>query len=826
MQTTSATTNPTTGAQALDSSEAECIRLAREDLRTKMAAKSPPPDPSVHVDNVINDDVGVGIRLAREDLRTKLALNGAPDGDLPVPDDTEVGIRLAREDLQGKLDSSRILMESRESSTMMKVAKDEITHPVPSTSRARVEETPENVLGAVAVSSSQNMQRLHPVNPTSFNSSGEPQPAVVTHGSNNTADEPLLEATLVEEGGGQDDDNNDSHRAKVVSAEELVCGFSTRQWYYLGGCLGLLAAIIAVAVIVLWRSSSSSGTNPSENASAGGSSGPKPPALPTLQQIRQRDVLRCGIWQESLDFFNFAGIYENPDDQVDVVLCKAYAAAVLGDAHKFQIVLTGRENNLLQLAEGKIDLLITHVETGMQADVWEQGLEQGFAFSVPYLYTDFVCGGLPEYVACADDRMNAQGNCSGLLICTNDKSVYFETISSSLPESHLVKRNDTLDIVMGFVNGDCNVIPSENSGIMEWGLELLAYQGSYIRGIQPFVRDVVTVATRDDDVEFSDFVNMILLGLLAAEQANVTQDMADQMLDSAVLGEELTQVVAAVGNYNDVYQRGVAPVMKRGVWNHLNDGTTGLMYSLPLGKVRTIGSGPVPNGTLEQIWKRPNRKLHCGIRANRPGFASLDETGELVGMDIEYCTALAASVLEGEAQAIDFIPMDNETDGYQRLYAGEVDVLAGFTWTAINDYQEPTTGIGYSFSPPYFYAPLDDDFPGNSSIVLEPEEDNLALVTRQDDVQFSSFVYWTVTATIYASEQGITRSTANDMPDVNLFGDEFSKMFRDAIYFAGSYDEIYERNLGERLPAQRGRNAINSIKEPGPQLYVPPGFLA
>jgi hypothetical protein len=87
-------------------------------------------------------------------------------------------------------------------------------------------------------------------------------------------------------------------------------------------------------------------------------------------------------------------------------------------------------------------------------------------------------------------------------------------------------------------------------------------------------------------------------------------------------------------------------------------------------------------------------------------------------------------------------------------------------------------------------------------------------------------VYWIVTATIYAEEHGIGQANGNadDMPDVNLFGDSFIKMFRDAINAVGNIGEIYERNLAQILP-RGGRNTVNSVEIAGPQIYVPPGFL-
>jgi hypothetical protein len=102
-------------------------------------------------------------------------------------------------------------------------------------------------------------------------------------------------------------------------------------------------------------------------------------------------------------------------------------------------------------------------------------------------------------------------------------------------------------------------------------------------------------------------------------------------------------------------------------------------------------------------------------------------------------------------------------------------------------------------------------------------KDPLALVTRQDDVEWSDFVYWIVSAIFYAEEQDITMETADEMPSVNLFGPLFSNMFRDAISTVGNYGEIYERSAQADVP-RGGLNLVNVFLS-GPQHYPLPGTV-
>lgn len=103
---------------------------------------------------------------------------------------------------------------------------------------------------------------------------------------------------------------------------------------------------------------------------------------------------------------------------------------------------------------------------------------------------------------------------------------------------------------------------------------------------------------------------------------------------------------------------------------------------------------PSGEGRLGAIQDRGT--LICGVNDGLPGFGFLDENGENVGFDIDFCRAIAAAVL-GDPTAVEFRPLD--ADGRQpALQSGEIDVLLrNTTWTVSRD---ATWGI---FAPTTFY---------------------------------------------------------------------------------------------------------------------------
>jgi len=94
----------------------------------------------------------------------------------------------------------------------------------------------------------------------------------------------------------------------------------------------------------------------------------------------------------------------------------------------------------------------------------------------------------------------------------------------------------------------------------------------------------------------------------------------------------------------------------------------------------------------------------------------------------------------------------------------------------------------------------------------------LALVTREDDPQWTNFVRWVVFGTFYAEEEGITQATASQMPRSDLFGALLRNMFINSINAVGNYGEIYNRSVEGLVPREGGLNAINGVPS-GPQQY-------
>jgi general L-amino acid transport system substrate-binding protein len=118
-------------------------------------------------------------------------------------------------------------------------------------------------------------------------------------------------------------------------------------------------------------------------------------------------------------------------------------------------------------------------------------------------------------------------------------------------------------------------------------------------------------------------------------------------------------------------------------------GTTGTTGSTPGEEVQTGES------LLDTVIA--NDVVRCGVRDDLPGFSTLDDAGEHVGFDADFCRVIAAAVL-GDATKAEFVDIETEAR-FTALQSGEIDVLVrNTTWTASRDGVE-----GVTFLHPTFY---------------------------------------------------------------------------------------------------------------------------
>jgi len=101
-----------------------------------------------------------------------------------------------------------------------------------------------------------------------------------------------------------------------------------------------------------------------------------------------------------------------------------------------------------------------------------------------------------------------------------------------------------------------------------------------------------------------------------------------------------------------------------------------------------------PTNTLEAVLQRG--ALKCGVNENLKGFGMKLSTGNYEGFDIDFCKAVATSILG--TPTVEYIPL-NAAERFTALADGTIDVLIrNTTWTATRDMK-----LGNSFVTTTFY---------------------------------------------------------------------------------------------------------------------------
>ena len=128
-------------------------------------------------------------------------------------------------------------------------------------------------------------------------------------------------------------------------------------------------------------------------------------------------------------------------------------------------------------------------------------------------------------------------------------------------------------------------------------------------------------------------------------------------------------------------------------------------------------------------------------------------------------------VLDGSVQA-DFVrryiggsvihPVAYASELIERLYDGTCNVIPE---NPLSIYSQTADGADL----PFVIAP----------VLLEV--DPLALATRNNDPEFGDLVNWVFRALVAAEALGITQDTAHLFPTTNLYGEDSSTIFQDAI---------------------------------------------
>lgn len=313
-----------------------------------------------------------------------------------------------------------------------------------------------------------------------------------------------------------------------------------------------------------------------------------------LTRVQQRGVLLCGV----------SGVlpgFSQPDENgkmsgFDVDLCRAIAAAVLGDSEKVRYVPLDAVARFTALADGSIDVLVRNTTWTLDRDT-----KRGLTFAGVNYYD-----GQGFMVKRALGVASAQ-QLAGVSVCTQRGSTsqlnmadYFRFSGMSYQPIIYDSFAETRD---GFDKGECDVLTTDVSQLAAIRTQLTDPQAVIILP-EIISKEPLGPVVREGDDQWFRIVKWTLFALINAEEEGVTQANAARLLAESeephirrLLGLEgdigkglgladdwAYRAISAVGNYGEIFERHLGPAGELGLARGLNrlwsDG--GIMYAPPI----------------------------------------------------------------------------------------------------------------------------------------------------------------------------------------------------------------------------------------------------
>lgn len=381
---------------------------------------------------------------------------------------------------------------------------------------------------------------------------------------------------------------------------------------------GKLIAALAVFALVLAACTQAAETTTTANGAAEETTTTSPPDTggeettttaadggpegDVLTAVQERGVLNCGV-NDAVPGFGFvdeAGEFSG----FDIDFCRGVAAAVLGDAEAFEPIPLTAEQRFTALQSGEIDVLIRNTTWTATRDGSE---------GATFLTTTFYDG--QGMMVTADSGFTSIDDMTNTNICVlsgTTTELNLATRMSDIEHTPLTF-DDNEQLQAAFVAGQCDGWTSDKSQLAgvrsAWPGEQGGPEALVILD-ETFSKEPLGPVVRDGDSQWAQIIDWVVIATIQAEEFGITSENLDTFNDTddeairrflgleiedeegnvsvfdAGLGLEpgfVADVIGAVGNYGEIYDRNVGPDTALGLERGFNalwtDG--GLLYAPP-----------------------------------------------------------------------------------------------------------------------------------------------------------------------------------------------------------------------------------------------------
>ena len=313
----------------------------------------------------------------------------------------------------------------------------------------------------------------------------------------------------------------------------------------------------------------------------------------TLDDVKARGELNCGV---NTGLVGFAAPDANGNWQgFDVAICKAVAAAVLGDATKIKYVPTTSETRFTALASGEIDVLARNT-------TWTFSRDTDLAFT--FTGVNYYDG--QGFMVKKDLGVTSAKELDGATVCIQTGTTTELNLADFFKVNNMsyqpVAIQTNAEGEQQFLAGACDAYTTDASGLAATRAAF-ASPDDYIILPEIISKEPLGPLVRQGDDQWADINRWVLNALVAGEEYGVTSTNVEELANGTdnpeinrMLGNEgdlgamigldkdwAKRAIKASGNYGEIFAATIGESTPIGLARGLNAQWTqgGLLYSPP-----------------------------------------------------------------------------------------------------------------------------------------------------------------------------------------------------------------------------------------------------
>jgi general L-amino acid transport system substrate-binding protein len=287
----------------------------------------------------------------------------------------------------------------------------------------------------------------------------------------------------------------------------------------------------------------------------------------TLDEIKARGQVVCGV-HTGLPGFSAADSQGNWSG-IDVDVCRAIAAAVLGDGTKVKWVPLSAQQRITALQSGEIDILSRNTTWTLTRDA-----SLGLNFTGVTYYDG------QGFMVLKKSKITSAKQLKGLQVCVQSGTTTEKNLTDFSRTNQLNIKPVVFEKIeaaeAAYFSGRCQAYTTDASGLASTRNQHAAKPEDHIILPELISKEPLGPVVRRGDDEWFAIAKWVLFGLIESEEYGITQANVDQMksIDNPavqrILGvsddtgkllgldrEWMVRALKAVGNYGEMFERNV-----------------------------------------------------------------------------------------------------------------------------------------------------------------------------------------------------------------------------------------------------------------------------